>query len=373
MKLVYKTTSLCRICKNGVPAEVIERDNKIFLCKTCPEHGQQEALIASDAAWYHETMRYPALLKPAPPRATSIKTGCPYDCGPCPAHQQKVSLPVVAITSACNLNCPICYTINRRDSPYHMPVEQFADVLKQIKIADPQMTIINITGGEPTLHPRFAEMMKMCHDSGVGRITISTHGLTFLEDEDLLKRLADMQARIILSFNSFKSDTWKAMTGLDLLDRKLRVLDLLEKHDVHTTLIPVLSRGYNDHELGDLVDLLRQRRNLRSLEIHTITLTGFGGKVFDPGARFTTSDVIRTIEDKTAGAIAMSDFVPSPAAHPLCYNTCYLLEDGAGGLIPFARFMPKDLYRELLSESLYIEPGERMYRLLQKVMTNLWA
>jgi 7,8-dihydro-6-hydroxymethylpterin dimethyltransferase len=373
MSPLYQTTSLCRTCKNGVEAEVVERDGEILLCKTCPEHGYQEALISSDATWYHETMRYLAAPKPVPPRATSVRTGCPYDCGFCPSHQQGVFLPVVAITSACNLNCPICYTINRRDQPYHMPIEQFAGVLEQLKIADPATTIINITGGEPTLHPRFLDMMKMCADVGVRRVTISTHGLTFLENEDMLRRLSEMRARIILSFNSFHKETWKAMTGMDLLDRKLRVLDLLEKHDVHTTLIPVLSRGYNDRELGDLVRLLYQRPNLRSLEIHTITLTGFGGKAFDHDARFTTSDVIRAIQEQSGGLIATGDFVPAPAAHPLCYNTCYLLEDDTGGLIPFARFMAKDLYRELLGESLYIEPGERMNRVFQKVMMSLWA
>jgi uncharacterized radical SAM superfamily Fe-S cluster-containing enzyme len=69
----------------------------------------------------------------------------------------------------------------------------------------------------------------------------------------------------------------------------------------------------------------------------------------------------------------MDDFVPSPCAHPLCYQTCYLLQTNSGRFVPFARFMSKENIRELLTDNLYIEPGEKMERVLQGVIGDLWS
>ena len=43
------------------------------------------------------------------------RLGCPHDCGPCTWHASPCQLPVLSITNACNLRCPICFTYNRDD------------------------------------------------------------------------------------------------------------------------------------------------------------------------------------------------------------------------------------------------------------------
>lgn len=367
------TSSLCTLCKRGVPAEIQEEEGRIVMRKTCPEHGPRAVLLSSDAAWYHETMGYPAALTPPRVVTREVKTGCPYDCGACTSHQQSVYLPVVPITSACNLDCPICYTINNNDGPYMMELEEFARILEVVRRNDPRGTIINFTGGEPTLHPRLTEIVRMCHEAGIHRVTISTHGLTFLKNEQLLAELAALRARIVLSFDSFDDAVNRRMLGTKATSSKLKVLDLLERYDVDTTLIPVLALGVNDQEVGALVELALERDCLRSLEIHTMTFTGQGGRGFEPATRITVPDVLKQIEATTGGQIRLSDFVPSPCAHPMCYQTCYLLQVEPGRWLPFTRFMSKSQIRELLTGNLYMEPGETLERVLQDVINELWA
>lgn len=368
-----ETTSLCSLCKEGIGAEIWEEEGKIFLEKNCPDHGKSRILLSSDAVWYHEVMKYPATLSAPPLIKKEIQYGCPYDCGACGSHQQKTYLPVVPITSACNLNCPICYTINKNDGAYHMSLEEFKETLNVISQNDPELKIINFTGGEPTMHPDLPGIIGLCHDAGIHRVTISTHGLTFLKKESLLKELAGLQARIVLSFNSFEDAINSQMTGAKLTSSKLKVLDLLEKYQVDTTIIPVLALGVNDGEIGKILNLLFERESLRSIEIHTITLTGQGGSQFGDQARITVPDVLRRIEEATDGKVTMADFLPSPCAHPLCYQTCYLLQMEGGDFLPFNRFMEKDQIRYLLTDNLYMEPGERMENTLQDVMMELWA
>jgi uncharacterized radical SAM superfamily Fe-S cluster-containing enzyme len=371
-RLLRATTSLCHVCKRGVPAQLFESDGRIVMRKSCPEHGPQEILIASDAAWYHDTMRYAAVLTPPAIVKNEVFNGCPFDCGACTSHQQQVYLPVIPITSACNLDCPICYTINKNDGAFHMPLDEFARILEVIRRGDPNMKIINLTGGEPTRHPQLTSIVRLCHEADIHRVTISTHGLSFIHDEAMLAELAELRARIVLSFSSFDEEVNQRMLGASVFKAKLKVLEQLEKHNVDTTLIPVLALGVNDREIGQLVQFALERDFIRSLEIHTMTFTGQGGTGFDSHTRITVPDVLKEIEAGTQGAIALSDFVPSPCAHPMCYQTCYLLNTDAG-FIPFTRFMSKERVRRLLEGNLYIEPGPKMEQELQLVIDELWS
>ena len=61
---------------------------------------------------------------------------------------------------------------------------------------------------------------------------------------------------------------------------KLKVLELLQKHDVTTTILPAVAKNHNDVEVGDLLNLVLSRPNLCSLELHPLTFTGQGGVGF---------------------------------------------------------------------------------------------
>jgi len=367
------TSSLCTKCKQGIPAALFEVDGKIVMRKFCAQHGAQEVLIASDASWYHRNQSFPAALKAPAFVKKQVDAGCPFDCGACASHQQSVYLPVIPITSACNLDCPICYTINKNEGAFNISLEEFAQILAVIRRNDPGMKIINLTGGEPTRHPQLREIVKLCHEAGIHRVTISTHGLSFIHDESLLADLAALNARIVLSFNSFNEETNKKMIGANVYKAKMRVLEQLAKHKVDTTLIPVLALGVNDHEIGPLIELALGSDFIRSLEIHTMTFTGQSGVDFDSASRITVPDVLKRIEAATAGKVRLDDFVPSPCAHPMCYQTCYLLQTEAMGFVPFARFMSVDDIRALLTDNLYMEPGAKMETVLQGVISDLWA
>jgi uncharacterized radical SAM superfamily Fe-S cluster-containing enzyme len=371
-KTLSVTTSLCATCKVTVPAEVVRVGEQVFLRKTCATHGLENALISTSADWYETTVAHSMVLTP-PAKSRPVQAGCPYDCGPCDAHEQRNHLPVVPITSKCDLDCPICYTHNKNEGAYHMSEDEISSILRHLQHAVPDRRILNLTGGEPTQHPAFERIVELCAQFGINRVTISTHGLRFLRDEPLLERLAKMGARIILSFDSFEGEANKKMLGGHHLNAKLRILDLLEKHRVDTTLLPVLARGVNDHEVGAFIDLALSKDFIRSVEFHPMTFTGQSGTSFERSARYTAFDAVADIERQTQGRIRITDFVPSPLAHPLCYQIAYLLRLRDGRWIPFTRFMTRDDLRNLLSLALYIVPGPEMEQILADVLNRLWA
>lgn len=370
MNVLQETKTVCSQCNKVVPAVVRDCDGQVFFVQQCPVHGERETLISSDLGWYTKAMEFaPSLVARGGTRP--VEQGCPFDCGLCVEHQQRMFMPVVAITSACNLACPICYTINNNRQPFHMSRTEFGRILERIRENDPGMQIINFTGGEPTVHPEFCDLVEMCRDAGIRRITISTNGLRFIEAPDMLRRLADLDARIVLSFNSFRSEPYKLTAGADLLDRKLKVLDLLEEIRPSASLLAVVAAGINEDEIGEIARYVIEQDHLVSLEIHSVTFTGQTAGRFDRAARVTVPDIISDI-CRVNPQINMASFLPSPCAHPLCYSTCYLLKT-ADGAAPFSRFIPDSQMRELLTGNLYVEPGPKTEEILMNAVNNLWA
>lgn len=375
-RLLHETTSLCATCKEAVPARVVATAaGEAWMRKACPAHGPQAVRLSPSAAWYEATRAITP--KDAPPRRAlkEVVHGCPFDCGPCASHSQQVRMPVVTITSACDLACPICYVHNKNEGAFHMSREEFARVLERLlEGAGGDLDLINLTGGEPTLHPHLLDLVRMCRDAGIHRVSVCSHGLGLVKDDALLRGLADLGARIALSFDTFEADTDLALKGVRSVAQKLRALERLDAAGVSTTLIPVMTRGKNDHEIGRLIDLGLRTRCVRHLEVHTVTYTGQGGATYDRAGRISMLEVLERIEETTGGLLRPSDFVPSPCAHSLCYQIAYLLVDEGGGPpLPFTRFMPREALYEALEDHLYLEPGPRLERAMQDAIDRAWA
>jgi hypothetical protein len=372
MRQIRTTQSMCFDCGKPIPAVLYEEDGKVFMDRVCDSHGRRTGLISNDAAWYHRAMSFSSVPTALKAPATSHVHGCPLDCGFCSEHRQRMYLPVVSITSACNLDCPVCYTINRSQEPYFMSKEEFARILEVIHRHDPNMQIINFTGGEPTLHPEFADLVQMCQRAGIHRITVSTNGLRLREDPELLARLADLEARIVLSFNSFRPVPYHVSAGRDLLDRKLEVLELLKERGVSTTLLSVAMAGVNDEEIGHIVRYVLESDFIVSSQIHTVTYTGQARDVFDRSTRLTTPDVIASITKANPDIVA-DDFMPSPCAHPLCYSQCYVLKLEDGQAVPLRQFLSEERMWRLLEGSFYMEPTIETEEILNDAVNDLWG
>ena len=380
-RLLHTTTSLCKTCKEAVGASVVAIGDDVWMKKSCAQHGAQDVRISTSVSWYERTRATKQSFSSPKVFKKEVELGCPFDCGPCTSHTQKVRLPVVTITSACNLDCPICYVHNKNDNAYHMPLADFALVLEHLKTDHGgELDIINLTGGEPTLHPQLFEMLAMANAAGIHRITVCSNGIKLAKDEAFVERLAQFGARIALSFDTFDPHTDKLMQGAHLLDIKLETLRLLDKHGVDCTLIPVMTRGINEHEVGKILEFGLARPSVRHIEVHTMTFTGQSGTSFQAtgpsprSGRISMYEVLEEIETRTNGLLVPADFVSSPCAHPLCYQIAYLLLDPDGGApIPFTRFMPASELYAALSDRLYLEPGPRLEASLSAAIDRLWA
>ena len=102
------TQSLCPECLALVPAKIIVRSGRVYFRKRCPTHGTRDDFICSDVRQY-DRMEFSLPGKIPPQMGVEPDRGCPFDCGLCTEHEQHTCVGLVEITSACNLECPLCY------------------------------------------------------------------------------------------------------------------------------------------------------------------------------------------------------------------------------------------------------------------------
>jgi len=344
---------MCRSCRKIVPARIFFKDEKVWQQSLCPACENSPALIAGDKDWYLENVLHTIPDNSPLKGSRPVKNGCPHDCGPCTWHAASCQLPVISVTNACNLKCPICFAYNRPDRIYHMSAEEMERTLDWIVESSGPVDLINITGGEPTLHPRILDLLRCCKRPEIGRITMNSNGLRLAEDQELCNALAELGVYVILSLNTFDRETSLALHGEDVVEAKLRAIDNLTRAGVKMTLLHVMIRDVNENAISGMLDLMRTNDRILSLTVQTMTYTGQGGGCWPLRKHIPVDEAARIICKQSGGALECSDFLPRPSSHPLCYLTCYMVKSGKT-FLPFARFAPPEKILGLMKDSYLI-------------------
>ena len=177
--LFYDTTaSVCSTCQRQVEAKIIIKDEDVFLEKWCPAHGFERTLVC-DEAEYYRLCREVYVKHPEMPEQfdTKMLYGCPYDCGLCPDHMQHSCLSVLEITDNCNLTCPVCYAESAPQQK-HRPLSDVIAMLDAVVANEGEPDVVQISGGEPTLHPDFFAILDAAKSRPIKHLMVNTNGLT---------------------------------------------------------------------------------------------------------------------------------------------------------------------------------------------------
>ena len=322
------TSSLCATCLRKVEAKVIIKDNRVYLHKWCPEHRFQKVLVSTDAEYYKQCRQ---TLKPAqvPLRFnTPIKYGCPYDCGLCPDHEQHSCLTLVEVTDQCNLACPICYS---ESSPQrvgtHRSIEQIEFMLECIVRNEAQPDVVQISGGEPTIHPQFFEILDAAKRRPIKHLMVNTNGLRIANDDGIFaRRLAEYMPgfEVYLQYDSARASVHRDLRGEDLTDVRRRAIERLNELNISTTLVVTLKKGVNDDEIGAIIDFALKQRCVRGVTLQPIQHAGRADG-FDPATDRLTLGEVRQKILAQSDVFKPNDVIPVPC-HPDCLAMAYALK-----------------------------------------------
>jgi uncharacterized radical SAM superfamily Fe-S cluster-containing enzyme len=320
------TNSLCAKCLRKVEAKVVIQDDRVYLHKWCPEHRLQKVLISADAEYYKLSRQ---TLKPGQMPLkfnTPIKYGCPFDCGLCPDHEQHSCLTLVEITDQCNLTCPVCYSESSPQRQTHRSLEQIEFMLDCVVANEAEPDVVQISGGEPTIHPQFFQVLDLAKARPIKHLMVNTNGIKIANDADFARRLKDYMPgfEIYLQFDSLRPGPLLALRGVDLTDIRKRALDRLNEHNISTTLVVTLKKGLNDDEIGEIIDFALQQRCVRGVTFQPIQDAG-RLEHFNPETDRLTLGEIRQQILKQSPIFKPADVIPVPC-HPDCLAMAYALK-----------------------------------------------
>src|SRR3954451_9946580 len=257
---------------------------------------------------------------------TPIKYGCPYDCGLCPDHEQHSCLTLVEITDQCNLTCPVCYSESSPQRLTHRSMEQIEFMLDCVVRNEGEPDVVQISGGEPTIHPQFFDVLDAAKRRPIKHLMVNTNGIKIANDPEFGRRLKDYMPgfEVYLQFDSLNAAPLLALRGVDLTDVRKKALERLNEHNISTTLVVTLKKGLNDHEVGDIIDFALKQRCVRGVTFQPIQP---GGRLdqFDPATDRLTLGEIRQQILKQSPVFKPSDVVPVPC-HPDCLAMAYALK-----------------------------------------------
>jgi len=416
--LLKRTTSRCPVCHASVPAEVWKVSDgnggdsapptaRVFLRRTCPEHGFAEACIASDARFYWLAQGDPQNqccggsckaaegdgvgtlgrnampqginhgghgghgdgkdARPAESDSSSVLSVSSVVKSPDAMERLSTCLALIEIVNSCNLACPTCYA----DSPTGaLDAVPLADVQRRIQgVIDRKgrIEILQLSGGEPTLHPQFFELLAWLHaHPGIDYVLLNTNGVRIANDDAFLASLGQTfragKFQLYLQFDGVQEAAQRALRGGDLREMRQRAIERCGKLGIPITLAMTVTPENLPH-LWDTVEFGLGFDHVRGVSFQPMFTSGRvpakKSADFADGAdsknsplrksaqsadqkpashqspatshqsqHLNTADVILALVAQSSTRLRFDDFTPLPCGDPNCATIGYLLKIG---------------------------------------------
>jgi 7,8-dihydro-6-hydroxymethylpterin dimethyltransferase len=345
------TGSICPRCRRPLDAEILVRGGRVLLSRACPAHGTFEAVVYGDAERYLEIQRFDKPGERPLERQTQVVRGCPHDCGICPDHAQHTCLGIIEVNTACNLDCPICFAdsgTGPQEHGYSLTLEQVESMLDAFVRAEGEPESIQLSGGEPSIHPQILEMLAAAKSRGIKLVMLNTNGIRLGRDPRFAPALAELGVHVYMQFDGFDEATQVAIRGKPLTQEKLRALDNCADAGVSVSLAAAVERGLNEHEIGAILRFGVEHPAVTGVFFQPVTHSGRFRPEADPLDKLTNSDVVDAIAAQLPEWFREDDFVPVPCCSPTCRSATFALYDGRD-LVPLPRLVDVEQYLDYVT------------------------
>lgn len=303
------TRSFCSKCKKIIDAKVILKDNSVFILKECNVCGEHMELLETDAKYHMSKAKFDKQGTTSNVE-TDIVKGCPYDCGLCPSHDQHTCIGLIEITKRCNLECEMCFAKETEENDLTLlQIEKMMDFYMDCENGEAE--ILQISGGEPTLHKDILEIIKMAKEKEFKYVMLNTNGIRIAEDEEFVKELSKFKGgfEVYLQFDGLSDDIYKKLRHENLLETKKKAIKNLSKYGIPTTLVATISETVNENVIGEIVVYGMKEKCVRGVNFQPLSYYGEKAPTLE---RATLSSILNKIEKQTNKMIMQRDFIPLP-------------------------------------------------------------
>lgn len=308
--LYYPTRSLCPVCHELVPGRVVPRQDRVFVERTCPQHGFFEGLTCSDRVWYERLpLFFTEGIKPRNP-VKGLQKGCPEDCGLCGAHTQIAGTVAIEISNICNGVCPTCLANNQHT--FELTVADVEEAVNAVLKNQDHIDTVTLSGGEPMIHPQLFDILKALRRPEIGRIAINSNGIRIAHDDDFVKRLTE-EGNVFVSLH-YDGANAKMLRGTAPAIQA-EAVERLNRYGIDMAPVVLATKGINDQELGTIVEkLLLTYPTVKSIILSVMAYTGSRGTGFpgDPRTRLTIPEAWMTLKPRRRAASKSMILCPYP-------------------------------------------------------------
>jgi 7,8-dihydro-6-hydroxymethylpterin dimethyltransferase len=363
------TISLCVVCHRQLSAKIIFEQGKVWLTKSCGEHGFQKVLIATDIEFYKQIRNYnKAGEYPRKPHTETV-FGCPLDCGICPDHEQHSCLTLIEVTDRCNLTCPTCYASSSPVHGRHRTLVEVERMLDAIVASEGSPDVVQLSGGEPTIHPEFFRILDIAKTKPIKHLMVNTNGVRIANDPEFAERLAGYMPdfEIYLQFDSFKPEALVRLRGKDLTEVRKHALERLNALNLSTTLVVTLQRGVNDDEIGAIIDFALQQRCVRGVTFQPTQISGRLEEYDWTAGKLTPTEVRQSILDQT-DVFQPNDLIPVPC-NPDALTMAYALKL-AGKVQPLTRLIDPEVLLNSSKNTIVYEQDAALHGYVMKMFST---
>jgi 7,8-dihydro-6-hydroxymethylpterin dimethyltransferase len=331
-----QTTSLCPECLRRLPASVVRRGDDVWLERTCPEHGEAQALVWRGPPDYDEWRAAgsgPSCCDPAE------NPDCPTACGLCESHARQTCCVLLEVTARCDLECPICFASARQRSAPDPSIDEIEGWFRRALEAAPGCNV-QLSGGEPTVRDDLPQVVALGRSLGVSFLQLNTNGLRLAADDGYAQKLAAAGLQtVFLQFDGVDDAAYLALRGRSLAALKLRAVERCAEAGLGVVLVPTVARGVNLDQLGLILSFaLEHLPAVRGIHLQPLALLGrYPDALAAAGARVTLPDVMRELAAQSGGRIALDDLAPGDCEHALCSFSREYLRGADGTLVALRR------------------------------------
>jgi hypothetical protein len=220
--------------------------------------------------------------------------------------------------------------------------------------------LVQFSGGEPTIHPQFVEILQMAKDMGFSHTQAATNGIKFVNLEFAQRCQEAGLHTLYLQFDGVCDDVYLRTRGERLLEKKLKAIENARKAGMKICFVPTIVKGVNDHEIGNIMRLALDNIDVVSaISYQPVSFTGRISRHELEQKRFTLSDFAHAVHQQTGICNPYEDWFPlacvTPfskllsalrgeltthlSCHPHCSLGTYLFVDQNRKATPVTRFV----------------------------------
>ncbi|MBZ5638599.1 MAG: radical SAM protein [Acidobacteriia bacterium] len=300
-----------------IEADVLERDGKVWMVKTCPVHGRIEDVLSTD----------PAFMR----RMESLDPGRDFERVPDGRHEHgssairygRGSVLTIDLTNRCNMMCNPCFAnANQVGYVYELDWQRIQSILDgALQVKPRRQMSVQFSGGEPTLSPHFIPAVAYARSLGYLAVQAATNGIRFAQDPDFAREAAWAGLRLVyLQFDGVGNEANLHRHVTNLFDVKRRAIDNLHAAGVDVTLVATIVNTVNNHQAGPIVRFVIENiGKVNAVVFQPVSFTGRGEDADDATRarhRYTLPQLAHDLRDQLGFIEPLRDWFPLSAAGP---------------------------------------------------------